>query len=103
MEDTTYTITLSDGTELSGLRLSGNNFISKEPIDAAQFEYNLSPVKISHDEIVEIHENMQLNHIQEIDGEWYFILLDFSPQELWQQKVNADIIYLSMMTGAGLD
>lgn len=103
MEDTVYSIILSDGTKITDLRLNGNNFVSKNRIDSSRFSYNLSPVKIEHDGIVDIHENMELNCIQEIDGEWYFVLLDVSQQELWRQKVDADIIYLSMMTGIDLE
>ena len=103
MEEKQYTITLADGTELSGLHLNGNNFVSDTPVGGAQFEYDLSPVTISDGENSEVHENMELVHMQVIDGQYYFVLSDISPQELWQRKVDADMMYLSMMTGAELD
>lgn len=46
MMEKTYTIVLSDGTELTGLTLNGNNFVSQEPIDPDIFKYNTSPVTI---------------------------------------------------------
>lgn len=98
-----YTVTLSDGTELTDLRLNGNNFVSDEPISKEQFEFNCSPVTISDGAITETHENMELVHLQIIDGKWYFVLLDVPPEELWKRKVTADMQYMSMMTEVELD
>ena len=103
MEERVYTITLADGTELAGLHLNGNNFVSDTPVSKEQFEFNCSPVTISDGDYEDVHENMELAHIQVINGRWYFVLLDISSQELWQRKVDADVQYLSMMTGTELD
>ena len=103
VEEKLYAVTLADGTELTGLHLNGNNFVSDTPVAKEQFEFNCSPVTISDGTVTEVHENMELNHLQVIDGKWYFVLLDVSPQELWQRKVTADMQYLSMMTEVELD
>lgn len=102
-EEKTYTVILADGTELAGLKLNGNNFVSEVPVEKGRFDYNLSPVTISDGTVSERHESMELNALQVVDGKWYFVLLDISPQELWQRKVDADVLYLSMMTGAEID
>ena len=101
--DKLYTVILADGTELSGLHLNGNNFVSDTPVMKEQFDFNCSPVTISDGTITETHENMELNHLQVIDGKWYFVLLDISERELWQRKVAADMQYISMMTEVELD
>ena len=75
-EEKVYTITLADGTELTGLRLNGNNFVSDAPVSEEQFEFNCSPVTISDGTVTETHENMELDHLQIIDGQYYFVLLD---------------------------
>ena len=98
-----YTITLADGTELSNLRLNGNNFVSDTPVMREQFEFNCSPVTISNGKYTEKHENMELVHLQVIDGQYYFVLLDISPEDLWKRKVTADMQYISMMTEVELD
>ena len=43
MEDKIYKITLGDGTEISNLKLNGNNFISTEKIEESAFADNCSP------------------------------------------------------------
>ena len=42
MEDKIYKITLGDGTEISNLKLNGNNFISTEKIEESAFADNCS-------------------------------------------------------------
>ena len=41
------TIALSNGTELTGLELNGNNYISKEALTEETFNDGLSPVAIN--------------------------------------------------------
>ena len=98
-----YTVTLSDGTELSDLHLNGNNFVSDTPVSREQFEYNCSPVTISDGEFSETHENMECIQVMQMPDGWYFILQDISPDELWKRKVTADMQYISMMTEVELD
>ena len=103
MNENTYTITLADGTKLSNLHLNGNNFVSESPIIKEQFEYNCSPVIISNCTFEEKHENMELIHLQITGDQYYFILADIPEQELFNQKIMANLQYLSMMTGNDLD
>ena len=105
MEET-YTIILSDGTELKNLRLNGNNFVSEEEVTEEQFRNNLSPVTIREDSsgVYEEHPHMQLIQIAHYsnDDSYYFILDDISQKELDDMKLKADLEYLAMMTGVDL-
>ncbi|MBR5780374.1 MAG: hypothetical protein IKY27_00120 [Bacteroidales bacterium] len=96
--DKIYTITLADGTVLDSLKLSGNTFISKVSVDAAIFESNCSPVVINDGEKDEIHPNMEFVQAATNEpGEYWFILRDFTKEELASIKTRADIEYLAMM------
>ncbi|MCD8159448.1 MAG: hypothetical protein LUD77_11375 [Clostridiales bacterium] len=97
MDDKVYKITLSDGTEISGLSLNGNNFISAEAIEESVFEGNCSPVTISDGETDEVHENMELVQLKEYKDEYWFILRDISEKELEERQLRSDIEYLAMM------
>lgn len=43
-----YKITLTDGTELNGLVLNGNNFIAQTAVDDAVFKGNMASVTITN-------------------------------------------------------
>ena len=103
MEET-YTIILSDGTELKNLYLNGNNFVSKKQIAEEQFKNNLSPVTIKETTsgVEEEHPHMELIQVTHYADGWYFILRDISQKEIDDMKLNADIEYLAMMTGVEL-
>lgn len=73
--DKRYKITLSDGTELSNLRLNGNNYISTVKLDAAVFEGNCNQVLISDGEEEIRHENMELVQIVEQNPDEYWFIL----------------------------
>lgn len=102
MTEKTYKITLADGTELDNLSLNGNNYISTELVDSVIFEGNCSPVIINDGTTDEIHDNMELVQITEVNGQYWFILRDISLDELKQIKLRSDIEYLAMMTGIEL-
>lgn len=102
MDEKIYTVTLADGTELSGLRLNGNNFISESEISANVFTGNCSPVVISNGETEETHENMALIHVTKMGDDHWFALRDLSDAELAQMKMQADIEYVAMMAGVEL-
>lgn len=97
MEDKVYTIILADGTELTGLRLNGDNFISTTAISADVFEDNCSPVIISDGENDEIHENMELVQVTNVGNEFWFVLRDMTADELEKIRMQADIEYIAMM------
>ena len=98
MDEKNYKITLNDGTEINNLKLNGNNYISTEPIDPIIFDGNCSPVVISDGTHDEIHDNMELVQITEVNGKYWFVLRDFSADELAQIKMRSDIEYVAMMT-----
>ena len=102
MDEKIYTVTLADGTAISNLRLNGNNYISTEPIDAAIFDGNCSPVIINDGIKNETHDNMQLVQVTESASEYWFILRDLSSEELARIKMQSDIEYLAMMSNIEL-
>lgn len=102
MDEKIYTVTLADGKTLIGLRLNGNNFISKTEISSDIFEGNCSQVVISDGENEEIHENMALIHVTKMGDEFWFALRDLSEAELAQMRMRADIEYVAMMAGVEL-
>jgi hypothetical protein len=102
MAEKNYKITLADGTEIKNLRLNGNNYISKEPVTSSVFESNCSPVIINDGIRDELHSNMELIQITEVNDEHWFVLRDLSSEELAQIKIRSDIEYLAMMTGVEL-
>lgn len=93
------TIALSNGTELTGLELNGNNYISPEKLTEDTFADGLSPVVINGEE----HEQMALVQcIQHADGRTWFILRDVTAEEVAQAKLRADIDFLALMTDVEL-
>lgn len=93
------TIALSNGTELTGLELNGNNYISPEKLTEDTFADGLSPVVINGEE----HEQMALVQcIQHADGRTWFILRDVTAEEVAQAKLRADIDFLALMTNVEL-
>ncbi len=99
MDEKIYKITLADGTEIGNLRINGNNFISKTPIDAMSFEGNCSPITINDGENEEIHEHMELVQITPVGEDYWFVLRDLSSTELEKIKMQSDIEYVAMMAG----
>lgn len=102
MDKKTYKVTLADGTIIDNLKLNGNNYISKTPIDATMFAENCSPVSITDGINEEVHSSMELVQITENAGEYWFVLRDFSSDELAQMKMRSDIEYIAMMAGVEL-
>lgn len=102
MNDKKYSVTLADGTVFQNLVLNGNNFISTAPVSAESFVNNCSPVNIFDGETEEVHENMELIQVRELDNHWWFVLRDITEEELKQISLRADIEYIAMMTGVEL-
>lgn len=102
MEDNIYKITLADGTILNDLRLNGNNFISTYPIDADTFAYNCAPVVITTDGVDDVHENMELIQVTQMNDKYWFVLRDIPVAELTRIKMQSDIEYIAMMAGIEL-
>ena len=103
MEEKIYKITLGDGTEISNLKLNGNNFISTEKIDESVFVDNCSPVTISDGVSDTVHPNMELVQIvEQFPGEYWFVLRDISHEEFSRTKMQSDIAYIAMMSNVEL-
>ena len=99
MEEKIYKITLGDGTEISNLKLNGNNFISTEKIEESAFADNCSPVTISDGTTETVHPNMELVQIvEQIPG----VLRDISEEEFARIKMQSDIAYIAMMSNVEL-
>lgn len=92
-----YTIKLVDGTKIENLQLNGNNFISNEPIDASVFEGNCSSVEISDGENISSHQAMELIHLTNRGGEYWFALRGLSNSELEAIKTRSDLEYIALM------
>ena len=101
-EEKLYTVTLSDGSVLSDLKLNGNNYISTEPVSADVFIDNCDPVVISDGDVEETHDHMALIYAQQIGDEYWFVLRDRTADELARLKMQSDIEYLAMMTDVEL-
>lgn len=106
-----YSINLSNGTTLSGLKISGTCFVSKSAVSEQTFIGGLDRVSISGSaaegeqmcpyELGE-HRGMELGGVFKLDGEWYFWLTEPNAEELAMLKVQADVEYLAMMSGVEL-
>lgn len=93
------TIALSNGTELTGLELNGNNYISPEKLTEDTFADGLSPVVINGEE----HKQMALVQcIQHADGRTWFILRDVTAEEVANAKLRSDIDFIALMSDIDL-
>lgn len=93
MDEKIYTITLSDGTELSDITLNGNNFVSHTEVTEADFAGKLDTVTITDGETTEVlhdAELVQIAHYDFMPG-WYFILREIPEAERWQKNVDKEI------------
>ena len=110
-----FTITLADDTQLGGLELNGNNFVSKTEVTADTFRGKLARVIIEGDTeadeagLIGEHERMELVQIahytqveHRVPDGWYFVLRDVSASELEALQNRSDIDYIAMMTGVTL-
>lgn len=97
MDDKRFTVTLEDGTELSGLRQNGSYYISDTPVTAETFDGNCYSVTISDGENAEEHENMELINIIPLDGGYGFALRQRSEEEIKADQLRADVDYALMM------
>lgn len=97
MDEKIYSITLADGTVLDNLRLNGNNYISKEPIDKQGLDNNCYSVTISDGETEVTYENMECVQVTQMGDEYWFILRQLSSEELAAIKTRSDIEYIALM------
>lgn len=100
-----WKITLSDGTQLKDLKLSGNNYISKTKITEDDFKGKLSKVIIENetDKISVELEHVELVQIVHYEDGYYFVLRELSQEEINMAKIQGNIEYLAMMTDVDLE
>lgn len=111
-----FAITLADGTQLNGLELNGNNFVSKNEVNADTFRGKLAKVIIDGDKeadeagLIGTHHNMELVQVAHytkaehgMEDGWYFVLREIPAAELEKIQIQGNIAYLSMMSGIELD
>ena len=91
MEEQIYSITLSDGTVLSDLRLNGNNYVSQTEVTEAMFAGKLDTVTITDGETTEVLHDAELVQIAHYTDGWYFILREIPPERLWQMGVDKNL------------
>ena len=115
MSNERYTVKLSDGTLLEGLRRNGDSFMSEGELSPEVFRGKLRGVEISGpSEGIELgklgrHEVMELEWMghytpscQGVADGWYFELRDLTAGELEALRDRSDIDYIAMMTGVQL-
>ena len=102
-----WKITLSDGTQLKDLKLSGNNYISETEVTEDMFDGKLSKVVMEGiedgQEVRRECEHMQLIQIVHYEDGYYFALRELTQAELKEIKTQADIEYLAMMSDIDLE
>lgn len=100
-----WKITLSDGTQLKDLKLSGNNYISKTKITEDDFKGKLSKITIENetDKTSEELEHVELVQIVHYEDGYYFVLRELSQEEINMAKIQGNIEYLAMMTDVDLE
>lgn len=89
-----YTITLSNGTALSGLVLNGNNFIAPNEIADSVFDGNLGTVTISDGEKEDVYADMVLLSNIVRDGQSWIVLDRKSEEEKRQEARDQEIAEL---------
>lgn len=109
----TFTVTLADGTQLGGLELNGNNFVSKTEVTAETFRGKLGRVVIEGDAeadeagLIGEHEHMELVQVAHytrarhgMEDGYYFVLREIPATEQEKRQLRADVDYALMLGGA---
>lgn len=108
MEETRkWKITLSDGIQLTDLRLNGNNFVSEAEITEETFRGKLSKVKfegkVNGAPFEQECNQMELVQIAHYEDGYYFVLREITQEELEKIKTRADIEYIAMMADIDME
>ncbi len=99
-----YTLTLADGTCLTGFSKNGDNFVSTTEVDEGIFENNLSKMIVSDGETETTYYNVELiAQRQWFDGTYYLAFREMADQEIREATINAKIDYLAMMSDIDLE
>lgn len=77
-----YTITLADGSQLTGLSKNGDNFVSETKVDESIFTDNLSTMTVSDGETEETFTDMVfIQQMEWADGTFYLAFREKTEQE----------------------
>lgn len=96
-QETLYTITLADESQLTGLKLNGNNFISTDEVTEDTFKGKLGHVSVTGGEETWEGKNLKLVQISKVGSEYWFILRELSAAELSEMQLRSDMDYVAMM------
>lgn len=103
-ENKNFSITLADGTEIKDLGRNGDNYISYQPISAAIFDGNCSPIVFKEgDKVVDSWLYGELIQIQRYGDEYWLAFREIGEKELAEAKIRADIDYIAMMSEIDLE
>lgn len=101
-DESIYTITLADGTEIKNLKKNVDCFVSSEKIDESIFVGNTSPVVISNGTINVTYEHAYEPKVSEINGEYYFAVQDIPRQQVEILELKSQLDFMAMMSDIDL-
>lgn len=86
-----YTITLANGTKLTGLDMNGTNYVSKEKVDETIFKDNLSTMKVSDGETETTYTDMVfVQQMEWADGTFYLAFREKTNEEKLVAAISAN-------------
>ena len=86
-----YTITLANGTQLTGLDKNGTNYVSKEKVDESIFKDNLSTMKVSDGETEITYTDIAfVQQMEWSDGTYYLAFREKTTQEKALEAITAN-------------
>lgn len=84
-----YTITLANGTKLTGLGMNGTNYVSKEKVDETIFKDNLSTMKVTNGETETTYTDMVfVQQMEWADGTYYLAFREKTRMELLTEEIT---------------
>ena len=95
----TVTILLADGTEISNIKVNGDNLISETDIKEHLTPSNLVDVKFDG---VDLGTMKLAGYVEYPDG-YHFVLLEKKQSELEIEKLSAKLEYVAIMTDVEVD
>lgn len=76
-----YTIRLADGLELTGLRMNGTNYVSKDQVDENIFVNNLTTMTVSDGDTETVYHDVELIQQVHYEDGWYLSFRELSDAE----------------------